>query len=192
MFTDHVGQNSSSADWEILFNGKDLTGWRDLNGKHKWEARDGMIIGTFVTGQPNGFLCTEKEFEDFIFECEVSIDTLMNNSGIEFRNVCTPDYQEQRNKFPEGRVHGYQMEVDPTPQKWSGSIYVDGGNRGWIYTTAELNPEAKKAFKNNQWNKYRIECNGTTIRTWINGIPCVNLEDSKFPKGLSLQPATRR
>jgi len=75
------------------------------------------------------------------------------------------------------------MEIDPKPQKWSGSIYEEGGNRGWIYTTAELNPEAQKAYKNNQWNKYRIECNGPTIRTWINGIPCINLEDSKFPKG---------
>lgn len=176
-------QKSSESDWEILFNGKDLTGWKDLNGKHKWEAKDGMIIGTFVSGQPNGFLCTEKEYSDFIFECEVSIDTLMNNSGVQFRSLCTPDYQEQRTKFPEGRVHGYQMEVDPKPQKWSGSIYEEGGNRAWLYVTAELNPAAKNAFDKYHWNKYRIECSGNTIRTWVNGVPASNIEDSKFPKG---------
>ena len=178
-----IAQKSSNDDWEILFNGKDLSGWKDLNGKHKWEARDGMIIGTFVKGQPNGFLCTEKDFSDFIFECEVSIDTLMNNSGVQFRSLATPDYQEQRIKFPEGRVHGYQMEVDPKPQKWSGSIYEEGGNRAWLYVTAELNQAAQKAFKKTQWNKYRIECIGTSMRTWINGVPTSNLEDAKFPKG---------
>lgn len=182
-----MAQNSS-GEWESLFNGKDLSGWKDLNGDHVWEAKDGMIVGTMVIGQPNGFLCTEKEFQDFIFECEVSIDTLMNNSGIEFRNVATPDYQDKRNPFPEGRVHGYQMEVDPKPQKWSGSIYEEGGTRGWIYVTAEVNKEAQKSFKNNQWNKYRIEANGNSMRTWINGIPTSHLVDNKFPKGfLGLQ-----
>jgi hypothetical protein len=178
-----IAQKPSASDWEVLFNGKDLAGWKELNGKHKWEAKNGMIVGTFVTGEPNGFLCTEKDFGDFIFECEVNIDTLMNNSGVQFRSLCTPDYQDARSNFPEGRVHGYQMEVDPKPQKWSGSIYEEGGNRGWLYTTAEINPAAQKAWKNNQWNKYRIECYGTTSRTWINGISCSNLEDAKFPKG---------
>ncbi len=57
----HCMAQTTDSNWEILFNGKDLSGWKELNGKHIWEARDGMIIGTFVTGQPNGFLCTEKE-----------------------------------------------------------------------------------------------------------------------------------
>ncbi len=100
----------------------------------------------------------------------------MNNSGIEFRNLSNSDYRN-------GRVHGYQMEVDPKPQKWSGSIYEEGGTRGWLYITGELNPTSQKAFQNNQWNKFRIECIGTSIRTWINGIPTSNLEDAKFPRG---------
>ena len=178
-----MAQNASSDGWDMLFNGKDLSGWRDLNGKHIWEAKDGMIIGTTVIGQPNGFLCTEKEYQDFIFECEVSVDSLMNNSGIEIRNLAYPEYQDKRNPFKEGRVHGYQMEIDTKPQKWSGSVYEEGGARGWVYVTAEVNPAAQKAFKNNQWNKYRIEADGNTMRTWINGIPTSNLVDDKFPKG---------
>lgn len=171
--------NDSSAQskdgWQILFNGHDLSGWRELNGKHKWEARDGMIVGTDVHGQPNGFLCTEKDYGDFILELEVSIDTLMNNSGVQFRSRSTADYLNYR-------VHGYQMEVDPKPQRWSGSIYDEGGRRGWLYTT-ELNVPGKRAFKNNQWNKYRIECFGTTMRTWVNGIPISHLVDAESQKG---------
>jgi len=165
----------SKTDWLTLFNGKDLTGWRELNGKHKWEAKDGMIIGTDVHDQPNGFLCTQQEYGDFILELEVSIDTLMNNSGVQFRSRSTAD-------FLNGRVHGYQMEIDPKPQRWSGSIYDEGGRRGWLYTT-ELNEPGKRAFKNNQWNKYRIECFGTTMRTWVNGIPIAHLVDAESTKG---------
>jgi hypothetical protein len=163
------------AGWQILFNGKDLTGWRELNGKHKWEVKDGVIVGTDIHGQPNGFLCTEQEFGDFILELDVSIDTLMNNSGVQFRSRSTADYLN-------GRVHGYQMEIDPKPQRWSGSIYDEGGRRGWYYTT-ELNNPGKRAFKNNQWNKFRIECFGTTMRTWVNGIPISHLVDAESQKG---------
>ncbi|HTE11819.1 MAG TPA: DUF1080 domain-containing protein [Chitinophagaceae bacterium] len=173
LYTDAAAQTKSG--WQSLFNGKDLSGWRELNGKHKWEAKDGMIIGTDVHDQPNGFLCTQEEFGDFILELEVSIDTLMNNSGVQFRTRSTAD-------FLNGRVHGYQMEVDPKPQRWSGSIYDEGGRRGWLYTT-ELNEPGKKAFKNNQWNKYRIECFGTTMRTWVNGIPIAHLVDAESAKG---------
>jgi hypothetical protein len=133
-----------------------------------------MIIGTTVPGEPNGFLCTEKEYGDFILELEVSIDTTMNNSGIQFRSLSYPDYQNNR-------VHGYQMEVDPKPQRWSGSIY-DEARRGWLYTT-ELNLPAKSAFKNKQWNHYRIECFGTSNRTWVNGIAVSHLIDNETLKG---------
>jgi hypothetical protein len=168
-------------NWQILFNGKDLSGWQQLNGKHIWEVRDGMIVGTTVPGEPNGFLCTLKEYGDFVLELEVSIDTLMNNSGIQFRTLSYADYNN-------GRVHGYQMEVDPKPQQWSGAIYEEGGNRGWIYAGDELSAAAKKAFKRDtrrghQWNKYRIECVGTTIRTWVNGVPAAHLIDDKFLRG---------
>lgn len=174
-FSSIVVAQSSEKGWQVLFNGKDLVGWRELNGKHKWEAKNGMIMGRDVHGQPNGFLCTEKDYGDFILELEVLIDTLMNNSGVQFRSRSTAEYLN-------GRVHGYQMEIDPKPQRWSGSIYDEGGRRGWLYTT-ELNVTGKKAFRNNQWNKYRIECFGTTIRTWVNGIPIAHLVDAESAKG---------
>lgn len=169
-----VTAQSSDGDWEVIFNGKDFTGWKKLNGNHKIEVKDGMIVATTVPGEPNGFLCTEKEYGDFILELEVSIDTTMNNSGIQFRSLSYPGYQN-------GRVHGYQMEVDPKPQRWSGSIY-DEARRGWLYTT-ELNPSSKTAFRNNQWNHYRIECFGTSNRTWVNGVPVSHLIDNETLRG---------
>jgi hypothetical protein len=174
----HSKSQTPSEKWVPLFNGKDLQGWKQLNGRAKYEARDGEIVGTTVSNEPNSFLTTEKDYGDFILELEVLVDTSMN-SGIQFRSRSTPDYQN-------GRVHGYQAEIDPAKRAWSGGIY-DEARRGWLYPM-ELNPAGKKAFKNNTWNKYRIECIGQTIRTWVNGIPTAHLVDDLTTEGfISLQ-----
>jgi hypothetical protein len=159
--------------WQNLFNGKDLTGWRQLNGKAKYEAKNGEIVGTTVPNEPNSFLATDKDYGDFILDLELLVDTSMN-SGIQIRSESRPDYMN-------GRVHGYQVEVDPSSRQWSGGLY-DEARRGWLYSM-ELNPAGKKAFKNNQWNKYHIECIGNTIRAWVNGIPTSHVVDALTPKG---------
>ena len=51
---------SADGQWQPLFNGKDLAGWKQLNGKAKFEATNGEIIGTTVQGEPNSFLATER------------------------------------------------------------------------------------------------------------------------------------
>jgi len=166
-------QRKNSGQGQSLFNGKNLQGWKQLNGKARYEVKNGEIVGTTVSGEPNSFLVTEKEYGDFILELELKLDAPMN-SGIQFRSLSTPDYQQ-------GRVHGYQMEVDPSDRAWSGGIY-DEARRGWLYSL-ELNPEAKKAFKKTDWNTYHLECIGNTIRTWVNGIPTAHLVDAETAKG---------
>lgn len=156
-----------------LFNGKDLTGWKQLNGKADYKVVNGEIVGITKNGEPNSFLATEKDYGDFILELELLVDPAMN-SGIQFRSESMESYRD-------GRVHGYQMEVDPSERAWSGGIY-DEARRGWLYTL-ELNPKGKTAFKNGVWNKYRIEAIGNTIRTWVNGVPTANLVDDMTPKG---------
>ena len=158
---------------QSLFNGKDLTGWKQLGGKAKYTVENGEIIGTTVSDEPNSFLTTAKNYSNFIFEVELLADTSMN-SGIQFRSLSNSEYQK-------GRVHGYQMEVDPADRAWSGGIY-DEARRGWLYTL-EYNPKAKTAYNKTGWNKYRIECIGTTIRTWVNGIPTGHLIDAETASG---------
>lgn len=78
-------------------------------------------------------------------------------------------------------MHGYQFEIDPSKRAWSGGIY-DEARRNWLYPLT-LNPAAQTAFKNNAWNKARIEAIGNSIRTWINGVPCANIWDDMTPSG---------
>jgi len=160
--------------WTSLFDGKTLKGWKQLGGKALYEIQNGEIVGTTVKETPNSFLTTEQEYGDFILELDLKLDDAMNG-GVQFRSLSKPDYQE-------GRVHGYQMEVDPSERAWSGAIY-DEGRRDWLYIP-NINPAGKKAFKPvGEWNKYRIEAIGSTIRTWINGVPTANLIDDMTAKG---------
>ena len=152
----------SAQTWEPLFNGKNLKGWKKLNGKAEYKIVDGAIVGISKMGTPNTFLATTKNYGDFILEFDFKIDDGLN-SGVQLRSESKKDYQN-------GRVHGYQFEIDPSKRAWSGGIY-DEARRNWLYPLT-LNPAAKTAFKNNAWNKARIEAIGNSIRTWINGVPC--------------------
>lgn len=165
--------NQSKEPWVDLFNGKDLSGWVQRNGEAIYEIRNGAIVGKTVLNTPNSFLCTEKNYSDFILEYQVKVDPRLN-SGVQIRSESKPDYMN-------GRVHGYQIELDPSDRAWSGGIY-DEARRGWLYPL-DLNPSATSAFKQNEWNHFRVECIGTNIKTYLNGVDVANLYDEKTQSG---------
>ena len=168
--------NESEKDntpWVSLFDGQSLDGWTQIGGKANYEVRDGAIVGSTVRNTPNSFLTTDKMYDDFILELDYLVDSTMN-SGIQIRSNSYPHYMD-------GRVHGYQIEIDPSDRAWSAGIY-DEARRGWLYNL-EGKPEAQKAFKQDEWNHYRIEAIGDTLKTWINGIPAAHLIDDKTSSG---------
>lgn len=158
------------APWTSLFNGENLDGWVQKGGKAIYEARDNMVIGTTVPNTENSFLCTEKTYGDFILELEVMDDTALN-SGVQFRS----------NEYQNGRVHGYQVEIDPTIGGYSGGVY-DEARRAWLQYLNEGEP-GRDAFKVGKWNKYRIEAIGNSLKTWVNGIMCANIIDAADDSG---------
>ncbi len=166
-------QSPKTSTWQELFNGKDLQDWRPLNGNAEFVVREGTIVGISAVDTPNSFLATSKEYDDFILEFESLIEGDLN-SGVQIRSLSLPEYQN-------GRVHGYQIEMDPSPRAWSGGIY-DEARRGWLYNL-ECNPQGKTAFKAGQWNQYRVEAIGHSIRVWVNGIPTADVIDAMTPKG---------
>ncbi|HBC80152.1 MAG TPA: DUF1080 domain-containing protein [Bacteroidales bacterium] len=172
MFSVIISGCSSDKPWENLVR-KDLSNWIELNGTAPFELKNGEITGTTVFESPNSFLCTKEKYGDFILEFDTWFDPQMN-SGVQFRSESLPDYQD-------GRVHGYQVEMDPSSRSWSGGIY-DEARRGWLYTL-DKNQEAKKALKVGDWNHYRVEAIGNSIRTWVNAIPCADLIDAMTPEG---------
>ena len=122
-----------AEDWTPLFNGKDFTGWAQHSGKAEYRVEDGCVVGKTVAGTGNSFMCTTKEYGDFILEFEFKVPEGMN-SGVQFRSQFYDKDTEieiggKKKKFPADRVHGYQFEIDPSPRAfiaWMSSARVGG------------------------------------------------------------------
>ncbi len=169
-----IAASTHAGEWHSLFNGRNLDGWERINGNAPYTVIDGAIVGTAVLDSPNSFLATKETFDDFILEFEFKQDAPYINTGVQFRSLSKPDYRN-------GRVHGYQYEIDPSPRAWTAGIY-DEARRGWLYPV-DLNPRAKTAYNLGQWNLVRIEAIGHSIRTFLNGIPVAHLIDDETDEG---------
>src|SRR5690606_15432711 len=161
----------NDGNWESLFNGKDLTGWKTAGGDAKYLIEDDAIVGVMTKGTPNSFLITEKNYGDFILELDVKLEGNSTNSGVQTRSHFDATANEGR-----GKVYGRQVEIDPTDRAWTGGIY-DEGRREWLYPL-DLNPDAKSAYKAEEFNHIRIEAIGNETKTWVNGIPTSYVVDS--------------
>lgn len=164
---------AQQAKWQELFNGRNLKGWTKINGTADYKVVDKTIVGISKMGTPNTFMRSNKMYGDFILEFDFKVDDGLN-SGVQFRSNSLKEYRD-------GTVHGYQFEIDPSSRAWTGGIY-DEARRGWLYPMT-YNPAGQKAFKNNEWNKARIEAIGNSIRTWVNGIQCSELLDDVTQTG---------
>jgi len=184
---------SQEGNWINLFDGKTLNGWSVHSGFAKYRVEDGAIVGTAVKNSPNTFLCTDKEYGDFILEFEVMVDPKLN-SGVQFRSKIAPEEltywlrndkgEIQPRMVPKDRVHGYQVEIAGAEVGTSGGIY-DEARRAMIRPWwIEKGTEASKAFRDGQWNKYRVECKGQSIKTWVNGIMTADIKDAMTSSGI--------
>lgn len=177
--------------WVDLFDGESTDNWVVRSGTATYHVEDGAIVGTTVEKSGNTFLCTQKEYEDFILEFEVKVDMGLN-SGVQFRSRVAEsemtfvfrakDGTPRSRRIPEDRVYGYQVEISKAENENSGGIY-DEARRGF-FLNGEVTAEGKKAFEDHQWNKYRVECRGSSIKTYINGVLCADFRDSLTPRGI--------
>jgi hypothetical protein len=150
--------------WTQLFDGTTLNGWTQRGGKAQYLVEPGgVLLGRTVPNTPNSFLCTEATYADFELELDFKIDA-GGNSGVQIRSESKPEYQN-------GRVHGYQVEIDPSERAWTAGLY-DEGRRGWLVDLKNNEP-ARKAYRAGEWNHLRVTAVGDTFNTWINGVPAV-------------------
>ena len=155
-----------------LFDGKTLAGWTKFGGRATYRVDGDCIVGLVAPG-PNTFLCTEKEYGDFILKLEVKVD-VPGNAGVQFRS-------HKEGPKAGGHVIGYQCTIDLSQKGPSGGVY-DEKRRGWL-DSLEGNEKGRKAFKAADWNEYVIRAVGPSIKTWVNGVPCADLLDTVDMKG---------
>lgn len=159
---------AGAEEWKPLFNGENLDGWIHRNGTASYWVEDGAIVGRTDQQSPNSFLCTAENYGDFELEFEVKLDPRLN-SGVQIRSNSDHTYRN-------GRVHGYQVEI--STDGMAGYIY-DEGRRGWL----SEDRKNQGVFKIDDWNHYRIRCQGDHMQTWVNGTPVADLHDAMTPAG---------
>jgi 3-keto-disaccharide hydrolase len=165
-------QAPAGSGWISLFNGKDLSGWKN-NGQEKWVVDDGAILGGSTVGH-YGYLTTEKTYSDFSLRLKFKPES-NGNSGVFTRSRITGDSPKTG---PD--IQGMQVEVDPT--RHTGGIYESGG-RGWV---AMPLPACENAIKPRDWNDLEIAEEGRHYVTRLNGVQCVDFmdPDPKFTEGV--------
>lgn len=157
-----------------LFDGKSLDGWE--GNLDVFLVRDAAIVGgSLQQNVPrNEFLTTKREYDNF--ELRLQFKLLGGdkaNAGIQIRSQRIPDHHE---------MIGYQADMG---ENWWGCLY-DESRRKKVLAGPEQE-ERGKIIKRDDWNDYRILCEGRRIRLWINGKPTVDYTepDESIPqKGL--------
>lgn len=174
-----------SADWVTLFDGKTLEGWEVLEDKGNFFVEDGEIVGETAAGAKGSYLCTKETYDNFVLELDFKVDEGLN-SGVQIRTDIhkedtTTLYMSGRlelksRSFTAGQVFGYQIEIDTSERAWTGGLY-EVGRRGWLQTL-EYNEPARKALKQGEWNKMRIQASDDSIKTWLNDVPATDTRDA--------------
>jgi len=170
-----------------LFNGRDLTGWKIFlrnadNAQTKtFIVKDGEI---HCTGQPNGYIITEKEYGDYVLRVQWRFPGRPGNSGV-FVHVSGPDKvwpKAVEAQLQSGRagdiwlVDGFQMKIGTERDPRSERHYVRIGDKFAKKDAKDAKGRdqyeivGKKVEKEiGEWNQYEITCKGDTITLVVNG-----------------------
>ena len=176
---------ADDAGWKPLVNGSNLDGWSQKGGAARYRVEKGEIIGTTAPSTPNSFLCTTRDYTNFILELEFKVAPGLN-SGVQIRSHAYDhptevEWKGKTYRVKAGTVHGYQVEIDTTARAWTGGLYEEG-RRGWLNNLTN-NPAAQKSFRQNEWNQFHIEAVGASLKTSLNGVPAADYQDSMDPSG---------
>lgn len=170
--------------WHDLFNGKDLTGWVNVNtGPDTWSVRDGMIV---TTGLPMGVLRTEKQYENFLLHVEWMHLVPGGNSGVFAWSGGTAIPGKP---FPKGlEVQILELEWPKLNPEKDGTPRTDAYVHGELFgvngmTLVPDNPRGtrSKSIENRckpkgEWNVYDAVFVDGTVKLAVNG---------KFVNGIS-------
>jgi hypothetical protein len=162
-----------AGDWQTLFDGKTLDGWKTNPERGCWTVKDGLLTGMEDAEKLGSYLETVKEYKDFTFECEARWNDVAD-SGFMFRK--------------EQRIH-VNIGMSPSMKRdMTASLYLIKAG-GYV-------AEAKVAtlLKPGDWNKFKVELQGKKLTVWFNGEKVVEYEQDKFleagPIGLQCHKET--
>ena len=169
--------------FRALFNGKDLTGWVNVNtAPDTWKVKDGLLV---CSGHPIGVMRSDRQYENFVLHIEWRHMEPGGNSGVFLWSAARPG---EKNRLPDG------LEVQMLELDWPNLNKRDGVTPPVAYVHGELfgvggvktipdNPrgERSKSIENRclgrgNWNTYDVVAVDGVVKLSVNG---------KFVNGIS-------
>ncbi len=180
-----------TASFKDLFNGKDLTGWVDVNtSPETWSVRDGLLV---CSGHPIGVMRSEKQYENFVLHIEWRHMEAGGNSGVFIWSEGTP---------AEGKTLPKGMEVQMLELQWPQiNRTKDGQPNHPGYVSGELfgangltavpdNPRGSRSMSwemrckgKGEWNTYDVVAVDGVVKLAINGKFVNGISQSSVKKG---------
>lgn len=166
-----------------LFNGKDLSGWYNVNGAPEtWSVKDGMI---HCTGKPICTLRTERQYENFVLELEWRHLKPKGNAGVflwssEVAARGQPflraiEVQVLENAYGNTKTHTTHGDIFPIHGSTMKPHGAHLGQRSF--------PSENRSRDSPEWNHYRIECNDGVVRLQVNGKEVSGGSECNWRKG---------
>jgi hypothetical protein len=174
------------GDFAPLFNGRDLTGWVNVNcAPETWSVRDGVI---HCTGFPTGALRTERQYENFILEIEWRHLTSGGNSGVFIWGtpIAAPGVPFLRGIEVQVLDNGFNI---PGKNEWyttHGDVFpIHGATMTPFGRHNKMRsfPSEERSKGSPEWNHYRIVGSNGVICLSVNGKAVSGGEDCNYRKG---------
>ena len=162
MFSGCSSLRGSGGESKLLFNGKDLRGWREFirgKGGGKWFVEDGIL---YTKGKGGGWLATTEEYDDFKLELDFRMSP-GSNSGVFFRApyVDNPVYKSLEVQLLDDYAKKHAKLED-----WQ----LNGG----IY---KIKAPAKQVSKKaGEWQKMVLLCIGPKVQVTLNGERIIDID----------------
>ena len=165
-----------AAEWQPIFNGKDLSGWNPVGKGDNWFAKDGELR---CTGKPGAhWIRTKMEYANFEVRFEFKLDE-NGNSGVFLRAPL--------NGSP--WVAGLEVQLlDDLGPKWK-DLKPDQMT-GSIYAVAA--PSKRVTKPAGQWQRMRVRCVHRKIRVWVNGQQVIDVDLDKMIDKAEKVPGIKR
>lgn len=163
-------QKEQEEGWQLLFDGKTMTGWRDYNGTsltEPWHVVDGCIQAKGEGSDGNGYIVTDKEYENF----ELSWDWKLSkggNSGMIYHVVERPEFNVPYVTGPEYQLIDEPNFAEGKLEDWQ-KLGVDYAMHLPDTTLMKINPYG-------EWNNSKIVFDNGHVEHWLNGVKILEFE----------------
>jgi serine/threonine protein kinase/formylglycine-generating enzyme required for sulfatase activity len=165
--TDSVPATSNADGWVQLFNGQDLTGWKQQAGSTNWRVEEGLLVGSGPMPPNSGytFLVTERnDYENFHIRALARLRSAPEGDSGIIGRVDTAAFDG----FVEASI-GYQSA---SPRERIGSLLIQTStsDKDRVWESA-----AEGMATPGEWVELELIAQGDRFQTRLNGKPAAEV-----------------